>query len=237
VAGRTDAGVHARGQVAHVDVPVAAWQAVVGRHSGGPEEVLVRRLAGLLARDVRVRAAAVAPPGFDARFGALWRRYTYRICDSVAGPDPLERRFVLRHPRPLDVAIMDRAGHGVLGEHDFAAFCRHRPGASTVRRLFGFSWWREHAGLVTADVRADGFCHHMVRALVGACLAVGEGRRPAEWPATVLAGRAKDSAVTVVPPHGLTLEAVGYPADDQLAGRVDQTRRRRPALLEGGSAG
>jgi tRNA pseudouridine38-40 synthase len=237
VAGRTDAGVHARGQVAHVDVPVAAWQAVVGRQSGGPEEVLVRRLAGLLARDVRVRAAAVAPPGFDARFGALWRRYTYRICDSVAGPDPLERRFVLRHPRPLDVATMDRAGHGVLGEHDFAAFCRHRAGASTVRRLFGFSWWREHAGLVTADVRADGFCHHMVRALVGACLAVGEGRRPAEWPATVLAGRAKDSAVTVVPPHGLTLEAVGYPADDQLAGRVDQTRRRRPALLEGGSAG
>ena len=132
---------------------------------------------------------------------------------------------------------MERAGHGVLGEHDFAAFCRRRDGASTVRRLFGFSWWREHTGLITADVRADGFCHHMVRALVGACLAVGERRRSPEWPALVLASRTKDHAVTVVPPHGLTLEAVGYPADDQLAGRVDQTRRRRPALLEGGSAG
>jgi tRNA pseudouridine38-40 synthase len=237
VAGRTDAGVHARGQVAHFDVSAANWRSVVGRLPAGPGEALVRRLAGVLARDVRVHAAAVAPPGFDARFAALWRRYSYRLCDAPGGVDPLLRRSVLWHPRPLDVAAMDTAAGDLVGEHDFAAFCKPRPAASTVRRLQRFGWSRGPDDLLLADVVADAFCHHMVRALVGACLAVGEGRRPTGWPAAVLAAGRKDPAVSVVPPHGLTLEEVGYPEADALARRVHETRRRRPALLDGGSAG
>jgi tRNA pseudouridine38-40 synthase len=231
VAGRTDAGVHARGQVAHVDLPAAAWAAVPGRMPCGPEEALVRRLAGLLPRDVRVSAVAVAPAGFDARFSALWRRYAYRVSDAPGGVDPLRRADVLWHPGDLDVGAMNAAAKQLQGEHDFAAFCKLREGQSTVRRLIQFRWSRqttgEAAGLLVADVEADAFCHHMVRALVGACFAVGEGRRPVEWPAAVLASREKDSAVQVVPPHGLTLEEVRYPADADLAARATETRRPR----------
>jgi tRNA pseudouridine38-40 synthase len=227
VAGRTDAGVHARGQVAHVDVPASNWAAVPGRMSAAPAEAMVRRLAGLLPRDVRVHEVAVAPPGFDARFGALARRYAYRVCDTPGGVDPLRRADVLWHPRDLDVAAMDRAARSLMGEHDFAAFCKLREGQSTVRRLLRFGWTRDAAGLLVADVEADAFCHHMVRALVGASFAVGEGRRPVEWPAAVLASRTKDSAVQVVAAHGLTLEEVRYPADADLAARAAQTRRPR----------
>jgi tRNA pseudouridine38-40 synthase len=237
VAGRTDAGVHARGQVAHFDVAEANWATVVGRLPHGPADALVRRLAGLLPADVRVGGAWPAPPGFDARFAAVWRRYAYRICDAPGGVDPLRRSGVLWRRSRLDVVAMDAAAAGMLGEHDFAAFCRRREGASTVRRLTGFSWRRDSDELVVADVVADAFCHHMVRALVGACLAVGEGRRPIAWPAAVLAARKKDPAVEVVPPHGLTLEEVGYPPDADLAARARHTRRRRPALLDDGSAG
>nr|WP_051098592.1 tRNA pseudouridine(38-40) synthase TruA [Sporichthya polymorpha] len=231
VAGRTDAGVHARGQVAHVDVPVVNWEAVPGRMRATPGEALVRRLAGLLPRDVRVFAAAPAPPGFDARFGALSRRYAYRVGDAPGGVDPLRRLDVLWHPRVLDVAAMDAAARHLTGEHDFAAFCKLREGQSTVRRLIRFGWSRvtegPEAGLLVADVEADAFCHHMVRALVGASFAVGEGRRPVEWPAAVLSSREKDSAVQVVPPHGLTLEEVRYPPDADLTARVAETRRPR----------
>lgn len=229
VAGRTDAGVHARGQVAHLDVPAAAWVGVVGRSADAPAAALVRRLAGLLPRDVRVTGAVQAAAGFDARFAALSRRYAYRISDAPGGVDPLARSSVLAWPRPLDVAAMEAAAQGMVGEHDFAAYCKQRPNQSTVRRLARFSWRREH-GLIVADVQADAFCHHMVRALVGACLAVGEGRRDPAWPARVLAGRVKDSAVSVVPAHGLTLEQVCYPPVGELAARVQETRRRRPAL-------
>jgi tRNA pseudouridine38-40 synthase len=237
VAGRTDAGVHARGQVAHFDVTESNWAAVVGRLPWGPERALTRRLAGLLPADVRVSAATIAPPHFDARFAALSRRYAYRISAAPGGVDPLARTAVLWHPRDLDLAAMAAAGALLVGEHDFAAFCRPRVGASTVRRLERFDWDRDTAGLIVADVEADAFCHHMVRALVGACLAVGEGRREVGWPAAVLASGRKDSAVSVVPAHGLTLEEVRYPRDDELAGRVDTTRRRRPALLDGPSSG
>jgi tRNA pseudouridine38-40 synthase len=230
VAGRTDAGVHARGQVAHVDVPAANWAAVPGRSTDPPAVALVRRLAGLLPRDVRVHAAVEAPEGFDARFAALSRRYAYRLTDAPGGADPLLRTSVLWNPRPLDVAAMDAAAAPMVGEHDFAAFCKPRPNASTVRCLTTFGWRREPNGLIVADVVADAFCHHMVRALVGASLAVGEGRREPSWPARVLAGRVKDSAVSVVPAHGLTLEEVRYPPAPELAARVHETRRRRPAL-------
>ncbi|MBM7785868.1 tRNA pseudouridine(38-40) synthase TruA [Tenggerimyces flavus] len=226
-AGRTDAGVHARGQVCHVDLPPDAYAGVVGRSDRPPADALVERLNGTLPRDVRVRRARVVPEAFDARFGALWRRYAYRVCDDPATADPLHRHEVLDHPRRLDLDAMNAATKHLLGEHDFAAFCRRREGASTVRRLLEYSWARDDAGLAVGRVVADAFCHSMVRALVGALLPVGEGRRPVEWPAAVLAAGVRDSAVNVVRPHGLTLEEVGYPPDEALAARANETRRRR----------
>lgn len=219
VAGRTDAGVHARGQVAHADVPAGHW-------ADGRDAVL-RRLAGVLPPDVRVLAAAPAQPGFDARFSALWRRYAYRVCDDIAAADPLRRNETLLHPHLLDIAAMNEAGRRCLGEHDFAAFCRRRKGASTVRALLRLDWARPAPGLAVSTVVADAFCHNMVRSLIGALVKVGEGARPVSWPAQVLAGRVRDSAVTVLPPHGLCLEEVSYPAPEELSARAFATRQIR----------
>jgi tRNA pseudouridine38-40 synthase len=222
VAGRTDAGVHARGQVCHVDVPADLWLRF--------EVSALTRLAGVLPADVRVAQVSRAPGGFDARFAALSRRYAYRVGDDPAGIDPLRRHEVLWIPRPVDVGVMSEAAAGLVGEHDFAAFCRRREGGTTLRRLLRFTWARAEHGLAVATVEADAFCHNMVRSLVGALLAVGEGRRGAGWPAEVLERGTRDPAVTVVPAHGLTLEEVRYPPDEQLAARVAQTRRPRAGM-------
>jgi tRNA pseudouridine38-40 synthase len=216
-AGRTDAGVHARGQVVHVDLDPLPE----------PAERLVRRVNGVLATDLRVLGAAEAPPGFDARFSAVWRRYCYRVADGPAAVDPLARSHVLAWPRPLDVAAMAAASKALVGLHDFASFCRQREGATTIRTLLDLDWARRPDGVVEATVRADAFCHSMVRSLVGCLLAVGEGRRPVDWPAEVLAAGRRDAAVAVAPAHGLTLEEVGYPPDDELAARTEVTRARR----------
>lgn len=230
VAGRTDAGVHAAGQVCHLDVPWPAWRALPGRASFPPSEALARRLRGVLPADVRVRRVTVAPPGFDARFAALHRRYAYRVCDDPAGIPPLRRRDVVAHRRRVDLAAMDAASQPLLGLHDFAAFCRRREGATTVRTLLEYSWARDGDGFAVARVVADAFCHSMVRALVGAALSVGDGRRPVPWPAEVLTGRRRDPGVTVAPAHGLTLEEVVYPGDAALAARVAQARAVRAPL-------
>ena len=222
VAGRTDAGVHARGQVAHADLPLAAWL------DAAP--VMLRRLARLLPPDVRVRRIGVAPDGFDARFSALSRRYSYRVCDDVTGPDPLRRHDTLWYRRGVEVSAMNEAAGRLLGEHDFAAFCRRREGATTVRELLSLSWARPEATVAEATVIADAFCHSMVRALVGALLKVGDGARPPSWPAQVLTARVRDPGVPVVPPHGLCLEEVRYPPPGQLAQRALATRRVRPVL-------
>ncbi|NJP73781.1 tRNA pseudouridine(38-40) synthase TruA [Streptomyces sp. C1-2] len=219
VAGRTDAGVHARGQVAHVDLPREVW----AEHHGK----LLKRLAGRLPRDVRVWALREAPVGFDARFSAVWRRYAYRVTDNPGGVDPLLRGHVLWHDWPLDVDAMNEAARGLLGEHDFAAYCKKREGATTIRTLQELSLARGGDGIVTATVRADAFCHNMVRSLIGALLFVGDGHRAPDWPAKVLAAGVRDSAVHVVRPHGLTLEEVGYPADELLAARSREARNRR----------
>jgi tRNA pseudouridine38-40 synthase len=224
VAGRTDAGVHARGQVAHADLPATAWLEVA--------PAILRRLAGLLPPDVRVRRIAPAPDGFDARFSALSRRYSYRVCDDVTGPDPLRRHDTLWYRRGVEVGAMNEAAGLLLGEHDFAAFCRRREGATTVRELLFLSWTRPEPTVAEASVIADAFCHSMVRALVGALLKVGEGARPPAWPAQVLTARVRDPAVPVVPPHGLCLEEVRYPPPGQLAQRALSTRRVRPAVAE-----
>jgi tRNA pseudouridine38-40 synthase len=216
VAGRTDAGVHATGQVAHVDVPEVAEL-----------DTLPRRLAGLLPADVVVRRVTVAAPGFDARFSASGRRYRYRVTDLP--PDPLRRRDTVAWPRPLDAPAMDEAAAGLVGEHDFAAYCRPREGATTVRTLRGLRVEREPDGVVVATVEADAFCHNQVRAMMGALLAVGEGRRPTPWPGEVLRAGIRDSAVAVAPPHGLTLVHVDYPPADELAAQAARTRRIRRA--------
>lgn len=242
VAGRTDAGVHARGQVAHIDVPTLTIEqmsimqlgatnpadrcALLHDHQGAVAlERLTRSLNGVLPREVRLQAVRYAAPGFDARFSALSRRYSYRVADGYL--DPLRRHDTLAHPHALDVDAMNAAAIRLLGEHDFAAFCRRREGATTVRRLLALDWAHDDAGVAVARVEADAFCHSMVRALVGALLAVGEGRREVGWPASVLAAGVRDSAVTVVAAHGLTLEEVRYPDDAKLAERALATRRRR----------
>jgi tRNA pseudouridine38-40 synthase len=251
VAGRTDAGVHARGQVVHVDVPESAWTTLADQGPGqgagkGPGQGAgkgpgktgpLNRLAAVLPPDVRVHAVRPAPDGFDARFSALWRRYSYRVCDDPARADPLRRHETLWTPRRLDLAAMNEAAASLAGQHDFAAFCRRREGATTVRTLRALDWHRDPRGVAVATVVADAFCHNMVRALVGALLAVGEGRRPPGWPAEVLAAAVRDPAVRVVPPHGLCLEEVGYPEPEELAARATETRNRRTATASRSASG
>ena len=218
VAGRTDAGVHARGQVAHLDVPAAKWAAAA--------DSALRRLASLLPPAIRVRAIAPAD-GFDARFSALWRRYSYRVCDHLAFADPLRRHDTLWYPRPLDLDRMNEAARACLGEHDFAAFCRRRDGGTTIRQLLRLDWARAEPGVAVAVVCADAFCHNMVRALAGALLSVGDGTKSPAWLAEVLAAQVRVPAVRVAPPHPLCLEEVGYPDPAGLAARAVATRRIR----------
>jgi len=214
VAGRTDAGVHASGQVAHTDLPAA------------PD---LSRLARPLPADVRVHGIRVAPPVFDARFSAVRRHYVYRVCDAQWSADPLRRKDTVTWPRPLDVDAMNEAAERLLGLHDFVAFCRRRDGATTIRDLQRLRWTR-NGTLVSVEVSADAFCHSMVRSLVGALLAVGEGRKPGDWPASMLTAATRPSTITVAPAHGLTLVGVDYPPDDQLAARAEQTRNVRERL-------
>ncbi len=188
---------------------------------------LARRLNGILPRDVRVRRAAPAPPGFDARFGALWRRYAYRIADATELLDPLARAYVLAWSRPLDLDAMNAASALLLGQQDFASFCRRREGATTIRTLLDLEWSRDDHGIAVASVRADAFCHSMVRSLVGCLMAIGDGRRPVDWAGEILRGRRRDPGVTVAHAHGLTLEEVAYPADEDLLARAEQTRAKR----------
>ena len=215
-AGRTDAGVHARGQVCHVDVSADV-----------DVDALRRSLAAILPTDVCLRDLTRAPEGFDARFAALWRRYAYRVCDDPPTLDPLRRGEVLVWRRPLDEALLNAASVPLLGEQDFAAFCRARERATTVRTLRELSWGRTAPGMLAARVVADAFCHTMVRSLMGALLPVGDGRRPPHWPAEVLAGRTRHPGVTVLAPHALVLEEVGYPSPDEMAARAQQSRAVR----------
>ncbi|GAB3175665.1 tRNA pseudouridine38-40 synthase [Micromonospora palomenae] len=220
VAGRTDAGVHATGQVCHLDLPTAVWREHDGR--------LLRRLARLLPTDVRVRAMSEVPADFDARFSATFRRYEYRVTDAPWGAEPLRRLDTLAWPKPLELAALNAAAAGLVGEHDFAAYCRRKENATTLREVTRLDWRRDPDGILVATVQADAFCQAMVRSLVGAMLVAGDGRRPVEWPASLLSRRERSSEVTVAAAHGLTLVAVGYPDDPaEYARRADLTRRLR----------
>lgn len=225
-AGRTDAGVHATGQVGHVDVPAdALTHAYPRRPRPGEGEFLplVRRLARFLPEDVRVRRIGRAPAGFDARFSALRRHYVYRLSLAPYGTEPHQARFVTPWPRPLDLTAMATASRNLLGLHDFAAFCRHRAGATTIRDLQRLDWVTD-GDLVSAYVTADAFCWSMVRSLVGALLAVGEGRREPAWCTGLLTASSRSSDFAAAPARGLMLIGVDYPPDHELAARVSVTR-------------
>ncbi len=228
-AGRTDAGVHATGQVAHVDVPADALPNAYprGPRRGDPEFLpLVRRLGRFLPADVRVLEIARAPGYFDARFSALRRHYTYRLSTAPYGVEPQQARYVAAWPRDLDVDAMTAASRELLGLHDFAAFCRHRDGATTIRDLQRLDWSRD-GDLITGHVTADAFCWSMVRSLVGALLAVGEHRRTAAWCRELLTATDRSSDFAAAPAHGLTLIRVDYPPDEELASRILITRDLR----------
>ncbi len=219
-AGRTDAGVHARGQVVHVDVPTRLVR------ERGPER-LRRQIDRLLDERVHLRSVAVAPPGFDARFSALSRTYSYRLCDDPTRWDPLFRGWVTMHRKPLRTAPMAEAAAQLAGEHDFAAFCRPREGATTVRRGLRTDVHRDGGRRVVVTIEADAFCHSMVRSVVGALTAVGEGRHDPGWIAQLLTAAQRDSRVPVLPPQGLVLEAVSYPPDELVAERAAEARNLR----------
>lgn len=229
VAGRTDTGVHATGQVLHFDVvpldPEAPGRLPVDS-SGIPDLTrMVHRWNRILPPDVRVLGAQVVPPEFDARFSALRRHYRYQVSDAPWGADPLRRKDTLAWNRPLDVDALNEASRGLLGLNDFAAYCKPRDGATTIRELQRFTWNRVEDNLIVADVSADAFCHSMVRSLVGTLLMSGDGRRAESHPADLLAAQTRTTAVA--PPHGLTLRAIDYPSSDELARRASQTRAVR----------
>lgn len=240
VAGRTDAGVHASGQVAHIDLDddqVKRMLAVRGRREGssGADDddraiaALAVRLSGVMGAysDVFVRRSLRAPDGFDARFSATWRRYEYRIADRVAGYNPLERLRTTTARSHLDVDAMNAAAQSLIGLHDFAAYCKPREGATTIRTLLEFDWRRDATGRLIANLKADAFCHSMVRALVGGCVAVGDGRLDVADVAKIRDALERVPEVKVLAARGLTLTAVGYPADDLVGLRAEQTRQRR----------
>ena len=230
-AGRTDSGVHATGQVAHVDVPASALPRAYPRSPRAGEAEfgpLVRRLGRMLPEDVRVMQIARAAAGFDARFSALRRHYVYRLSTAPYGVEPQDARLVTAWPRPLDVDAMSAAARGLLGLRDFAAFCRHRDGATTIRDLQRLDCVRA-AERISIHVSADAFCWNMVRSVVGALLAVGEHRRDAAWCTALLTETRRSSDFAAAPARGLTLVGVDYPPDDELAARTVITRDRRSA--------
>lgn len=235
VAGRTDAGVHATGQVAHLDLDEEQVARLPRRRRDNDEldaiAALAGRLRGVLGAyaDVTVSRTSLAPDGFDARFSAVWRRYSYRLADAATGYDPLERQRTTSVRSFLDLASMDAAASRLIGLHDFAAYCKAREEATTIRTLLEYDWRRGDDGVLVANVRADAFCHSMVRALVGACVAVGEGRIDIDDVVAIREARLRIPETKVLAARGLVLAEVGYPADELLAARAEQTRNRRDA--------
>ena len=216
VAGRTDAGVHATGQVIHVDVP----------ENMGLDD-LGYKLNRILDEDIRINQIEIAPPAFHARFSALRRYYEYRILDENKVVPPLARFNTASWYRPLDVDVMNQASALLLGTNDYAAFCKFREGGTTIRTLEKYSWDRDRDGYLVADVVADAFCYSMVRNLVGAIVCVADGRKDQDWISTLLANKERVSDSLVFPARGLTLYQVDYPDAAELLERAKKTVARR----------
>jgi tRNA pseudouridine38-40 synthase len=215
VAGRTDAGVHATGQVIHVDVP-----------EGISLDDIAYKLNRILDEDIRITHVSIAPEAFHARFSALRRSYTYKILDNNLPIPPINRMDIASWYRPLDVKLMNEASSLVLGHHDFAAFCKFREGGTTIRTLETFHWERQ-GDLLVASIIADAFCYSMVRNLVGAVVCVADGRKESTWIGELLANKERVSDSLVFPARGLTLSSVEYPTDDQLLERAKVTIGKR----------
>ncbi|MET3809509.1 tRNA pseudouridine synthase A [Arthrobacter sp. UYEF3] len=234
VAGRTDAGVHARGQVVHLDLTETEWRGLNRGVELDPAVALLRRLRGALSRGlgelsgaIEVHRVSVAPEGFDARFSALSRRYSYRIADGPALWDPLGRFSTLWHPELLDTALLNEGASRLLGLQDFRSYCKPRAGATTIRELQRFEFTRGADGIIMATVQADAFCHNMVRSLIGSALYVGAGVEQPEWLYERLIARQRDARSVLAAPHPLVLEAVDYPSATGLLARAELTRARR----------
>ncbi|MCW4464187.1 tRNA pseudouridine(38-40) synthase TruA [Glutamicibacter sp. MNS18] len=230
VAGRTDAGVHARAQVVHFDLTPTEYRQLPRRSELSPADALVRRLNGVLGPQegaVLILDAQRAEDGFDARFSALQRRYSYRIADGLQRWDPLTRQLTMWHREELDVEAMNAEARSVLGRHDFLSYCKPRPDATTIRTLQEFSFTRGEDGIINAHLVADAFCHNMVRALIGAAVMVGDGREKPGFLAQRLVAMVRDSKTKLAHPRALVLEEVRYPGAAELAVRAAQTRAKR----------
>ena len=220
VAGRTDAGVHALHQVCHVEIPDGVKL--------GKLDSLLKRVQGTLRTDdIALHQISLAPEGFDARFSAMSRTYEYRIDDRGSKRNPLHHLFTYRSSFNLDDAAMNEVSQALCGLHDFAAFCRPKPGATTIRHLTHFAWTRDGDGILTGSVIADAFCHSMVRSLVGSAVAVGRGRLSVDEVVELRNKGERTSAWTTMAAKGLTLISVEYPPDELVASRALDTRTRR----------
>ncbi|WP_181038730.1 tRNA pseudouridine(38-40) synthase TruA [Arthrobacter sp. Y81] len=234
VAGRTDAGVHARGQVVHLNLTEEEWLGLNRGVELDPAVALLRRLRGALSRGlgdltgaIEVHRVTVAPEGFDARFSALWRRYSYRIADGPALWDPLGRYSTLWHREELDVSLLNEGASKLLGLQNFRSYCKPREGSTTIRELQRFEFARGTDGVIVATVQADAFCHNMVRALVGSALSVGSGAERPGWLYDRLLEQKRDAKSVLAAPHPLVLEEVAYPSDGELLARAELTRAMR----------
>jgi tRNA pseudouridine38-40 synthase len=227
VAGRTDAGVHASAQVAHFDLPERD-------HNGEAWNLddIAYRLNRMLTEEIRIHKISLAPKFFHARFSALTRSYIYKIADGGQLISPLLRYDIATWYRPLDAKRMNQAITPLLGQHDFAAYCKARDTGTTIRTLKEFTFERGAENFIAAKVTADAFCHSMVRSLIGAAVCVGEGRFEPAWMKEVLDGKERIGESLVFPARGLTLTDVTYPKDDELESRLTITVRRRDEELE-----
>jgi tRNA pseudouridine38-40 synthase len=221
VAGRTDAGVHAQAQVAHLDLTPEQLKRVRRGHG------VAERLNKIIDPDVRVTAFEEADPGFHARFSALSRRYRYSIADRSVTPNPMTSRYMLEILWNLEVAPMIEVAKEFMGLRDFRAFCKERDGTTTIRELREISVKRRPNGVIDIEVEADAFCHNMVRSVVGALMSAGSGRTTAKEVRKALKGQRNEHAYKVQAPQGLTLIKISYPAKSKLGAQAELTQRMR----------
>jgi tRNA pseudouridine38-40 synthase len=221
VAGRTDAGVHAQAQVAHLDLTPEQLKRVRRGHG------VAERLNKIIDSDVRVTAFEEADPGFHARFSALSRRYRYSIADRSVTPNPMTSRYMLEILWNLEVAPMIEVAKEFMGLRDFRAFCKERDGTTTIRELREISVKRRPNGVIDIEVEADAFCHNMVRSVVGALMSAGSGRTTAKEVRKALKGQRNEHAYKVQAPQGLTLIKISYPAKSKLGAQAELTQRMR----------
>ena len=243
VAGRTDAGVHARHQVCHVDVEPHILDCAIGHLNLDGVHSLEYRLRHILPDDIALHSVIQAPQGFDARFSALDMTYVYRICDDATAQDPRLRLFVLRLDDHLDIAAMNEAAELMVGLHDFGSFATASPHGTTIREVKHARWSRTQpqrsqttsvaevdglgSGLVTFTIVADAFAHNMVRSLVNACIQIGRHRRSVAWFQDKLDHPEREGDTGPIAAHGLSLEYVAYPSDAELAFRANTIRAKR----------